>query len=55
VVIALTSELIVGQSVPELDSLVGSGGDDLSVVRGEGDSENFLGVSVELLSGYTGS
>lgn len=42
----------VSQSVPEFDFLVGSGGDNLSVVWGERDGEDLLGVSVELSGAF---
>jgi len=31
-VVALAGELVISEGVPQLDSLIGSGGDDLSVV-----------------------
>ncbi len=54
-VVGLTGVLAVGQSVPKLDFVVGSGRDDLSVVGGEGYGENFLLVSDELTDGLSGS
>lgn len=54
-VVAFTGELVVSKSVPQFDSLIGSGGDDLSVIGGESDGEDFLGVSVEFLGGDSGS
>ena len=54
-VVGLAGVLAVGQRVPELDFVVGAGGDDLSVVGGEGHGENFLLVSDELADGLSGS
>ena len=39
------------QSIPQLDGAITSGGDDLTVVSGEGDGENVLGVTNEATSG----
>ena len=39
------------QSIPQLDGAITGGGDDLTVVSGEGDGENVLGVADEATSG----
>ena len=39
------------QSIPQLDGAITGGGDDLTVVSGEGDGENVLGVANEATSG----
>jgi hypothetical protein len=46
-------ELKVTKSVPEVDGLVARSGDDLTVVGGEGDGENILGVANELAGAVT--
>jgi hypothetical protein len=38
-------ELAVTESVPELDCSIAGSGDDLSVVGGEGNGENIVGVA----------
>ncbi len=48
------SELAVTESVPELDSSVAGSGNDLSVVGGEGDRENVVGMSDEASGGGSG-
>jgi len=48
------SELAITKSVPELDGSVAGSGNDLSVVGGEGDGENIVGVSNESSGGGTG-
>lgn len=48
------SELAVTESVPELDGTIAGSGDNLSVVGGEGDGENIIGVSNEASGGGTG-
>ena len=55
VVIGLTGEFVIGKCVPQFDSFVGSSWNDLSVVRGESNGEDFLGVSEELSGNLTGS
>lgn len=52
-VVAFAGVFAISQGVPELDFLVGSRGDDLSVVRGEADGEDFLLVSGELSDGLS--
>lgn len=47
--------LDVSEGVPQENLSVGSGGEDLSVVSGEGDGEDFLGVSLEQSGGGSGS
>jgi len=44
-------ELAVTEGVPELDGAVARAGNDLSVVGGEGDRENVVGVANEAASG----
>lgn len=44
-------ELAVAERVPELDSLVPGARDDLSVVGGEGDAEDVVGVTDEATGG----
>ena len=48
------SELAVTKSVPELDGAVARSRNDLSVVGGEGDGENIIGVSNKSAGGGTG-
>lgn len=48
------SELAVTQSVPQLDCSIAGAGNDLSVVGGEGNRENIIGVSNESAGGGTG-
>lgn len=48
------SELAVSKGVPELDGSVAGSGNDLSVVGGEGDGENIVGVSNKSSGGGTG-
>ena len=48
------SELAVTESVPELDGTIAGSGDNLSVVGGEGDGENIVGVSNKASGGGTG-
>jgi len=47
VAVLLEGELALSNGVPELDGLVSTGGDDLSVVVREAAGEDFLGVSDE--------
>jgi len=54
-VIQLTRVLTVGQSVPELDSLISSRGYDLSVIRRKLYGEDFLGMALENPAGFTKS
>ena len=44
-------ELAVAQGVPDLDGLVSRGGDDLTVVGGEGDGEDVVGVADKATDG----
>ena len=46
--------LAVTEGVPELDAAVTGSGDDLTVVGGEGDGENVVGVADEAAGGGTG-
>ena len=46
--------LAVAEGVPQLDSSVARAGDDLSVVRGEGDGEDVVGVANEAAGGRAG-
>jgi hypothetical protein len=48
------SELAVTKSVPQLDGAIARAGNDLSVVGGEGNGENIIGVSNESAGGSTG-
>merc|ERR550514_974888 len=43
----INSVLALGESVPELDGLVAGSRDDLSVVLGEGNSEDITGMTLE--------
>ena len=47
-------ELAVTKCVPELDGAVAGSGDNLSVVGGEGDGEDVVGVSDETSGGGSG-
>jgi hypothetical protein len=55
VVVGFTGEFTVGEGVPKFDGLVGSGGDDLSVVGGEATGEDFSSVSNKSFDGQSGS
>ena len=46
--------LAVTKGVPELDGAVARTGDDLTVVGGEGDGQNVVGVADEAAGGGTG-
>ena len=46
--------LAVTEGVPELDGAVARAGDDLTVVGGEGDGENVVGVANEAAGGGAG-
>lgn len=48
-------ELAVTEGVPELDGTVARSGNDLSVIGGERDGENVVGVADESSRGRTGS
>jgi len=48
------SELAVTKSVPELDGAIAGSGNDLSVVGGEGDGQNIVGVANKSSGGGTG-
>ena len=48
------SELAISKGVPELDCSIAGAGNDLSVVGGEGNRENIIGVSNESAGGSTG-
>jgi hypothetical protein len=52
-VLALLAPLELAQSVPELDGLVSAGGDDLSVIGGEGNGEYVVLVAGESGGGDT--
>ena len=45
-------ELAVAQRVPQLDGAIAGAGDDLSVVGGEGDGEDVVGVADEPAGRY---
>jgi hypothetical protein len=47
-------ELAVTKSVPQLDCAIARAGNDLSIVGGEGNGENIIGVSNESAGGGTG-
>jgi len=55
VVVGLVGVLAISQSVPELEGSVSRSRDNLSVVAGEGDGVDFLGVTGEDLGGSAGS
>jgi len=55
VVVGFVGVLAVSKSVPELEASVSTSGDDLSVVLGESDGVDFLGVANEVSGGSTGS
>ena len=48
------SELAVTKGVPKLDGLISAATDYLSVVGGEGDGEDIVGVADETTGGFTG-
>lgn len=49
------SVLDISEGVPEVDLSVSSGAQNLSIVWGEGNGEDFLGVSLEQSGGGSGS
>lgn len=53
--LVLHGELALTKGVPELDGLVTGAGDDLAVVRGEGNGEDVLLVAHEAAGGLAGS
>lgn len=55
VVVGFVGVLAVSKSVPELEASVSTSGDDLSVVLGESDGVDFLGVTNEVSGGSAGS
>jgi hypothetical protein len=55
VVVGFVGVLAVSKSVPELEASVSTSGDDLSVVLGESDGMDFLGVANEVSGGSSGS
>jgi len=55
VVVVFVGVLAVSKSVPELEGSVSTSGDDLSVIKGESDGVDFLGVTLEDSGGLTGS
>ena len=50
----VNGELAVTKGVPELDGAIAGSGDNLSVVGGERNRENIVGVSYESAGGGTG-
>ena len=48
------SELAVTKSVPQLDCAIAGARNDLSIVGGEGNGENIIGVSNESAGGGSG-
>lgn len=55
-VVGLTGgHLAFGKGVPEHHALIGTTGEDLTVILGEGSSQDFLGVSEELTDALAGS
>jgi hypothetical protein len=46
-------ELAISKSVPQLDGAIARSGNNLSVVGGEGDGENIVGVSNKSAGGGT--
>jgi len=55
VVAGFTGKLAVSEGVPELDGLICSRGNDLSIIRGETAGKNFFSVSYEPLGSYSSS
>jgi len=55
VVVGFVGVLAVSKSVPELEASVSTSGDDLSVVLGESDGVDFLGVANEVSGGSASS
>jgi len=53
-VVSFRSVLAISKGVPELNLLISTRGDNLTVIRRERDSENFLLVSNELTDSLTG-
>lgn len=51
VALVCDGELAVTEGVPQLDGAVSGSGDDLTVVGGEGDGENIVGVADEAAGG----
>jgi hypothetical protein len=47
-------ELAVSQSVPQLDGAIAGSGNNLSVIGGEGNGENIVGVPNKSAGGGTG-
>ena len=47
-------EFAVTKSVPQLDGAIAGSGNDLSVVGGEGDGQNIVGVANKSSGGGTG-
>jgi len=47
-------ELALSEGVPQADGSVSRGRDDLSVIGGEGDAEDFFGMALEAASGSSG-
>lgn len=54
--VAILDDVVLAhsQGIPKLDGLVTGSGDDLTIVLGEGNGENVLGVSKEPASGISG-
>ena len=52
--ILLDGELALTEGVPQLDGLVAGSRNDLTVVSGEGDRENIVGVADEAARGKAG-
>jgi len=51
----LRGELVLSSGVPQLDTLISSSRDNLSVIRGEGAGQDFLIMSLEESSGLEAS
>lgn len=54
VAVLVNGVLALGLDVPDLDLVVATSGKDLSVISGQGDGEDVLGVSNELVDGLAG-
>ena len=53
-ILLVNGVLALGLDVPDLDLVVATSGKDLSVISGQGDGEDVLGVSNELVDGLAG-
>lgn len=55
VIVVFVGVLAVSKGVPKLEALISTSGDDLSVIEGESDGVDFLGVANEVSGGLTSS